>query len=701
MSGASPAARAALARGDAATALAHVLAVPAHARDDELCVLGANAAIQCRDWAAAITLLRVLVERHPANAGLRERLAIAHNNRGSELRAMRHGEAAVAQFEAALRLAPGNPEAACNLAMLRLEHGEVDAARALIAAARAMRPDDGRLRLAQAEAELAGHRLDAARAALDGLAPAAIPPDERRRAARTLARVGLTANALAWVDADPDWGATGLDGLATSLHHESCVDAAREIWRRTGRRAAANSPEAVRAHLGECLALPPVYRDTADLEACRAAYAAGLERLADALPPAALRGRDLPLEALEWANFYLAYQGHDDRELQSRYGDWLAAAAAAIAPSFAEAPPRRIAKRPRVGFLSSFLRECTVGSYFGSWIGALRAAGMELTLIQLGPTRDAFTARLGAEADRLLEPDGSLLEIAAAVRGLDLDLLIHPELGMDGRTLALAALRLAPRQAMAWGHPVTSGLPTIDAYFTCAAMEPPDAALHYREPLLPLPGIGTRYRHPGPPPARTRRELGLPEDRHLVLVPQSAFKLHPDNDTVLATLLAERPAATAVLFGGGTPGAALRLRRRLTAAVRAAGGDPARQLLWLPLVDRRRYLEIATGCDLMLDSLHWSGGNTSIDALVCGLPVITSEGRFMRGRQSAALLRALDAAELIVPAPALATRAVELLDDAPRRRALGRRFQAAMPALLDDRAPLVTLAGQVRELLAT
>jgi predicted O-linked N-acetylglucosamine transferase (SPINDLY family) len=49
----------------------------------------------------------------------------------------------------------------------------------------------------------------------------------------------------------------------------------------------------------------------------------------------------------------------------------------------------------------------------------------------------------------------------------------------------------------------------------------------------------------------------------------------------------------------------------------------------------------------MLDTMHWSGGNTSLDALSSGLPIVTLEGRFMRGRQSAAMLRTVGVEELI------------------------------------------------------
>ena len=39
---------------------------------------------------------------------------------------------------------------------------------------------------------------------------------------------------------------------------------------------------------------------------------------------------------------------------------------------------------------------------------------------------------------------------------------------------------------MAWGHPETSGLPTIDYFLTSALMEPEDGDDHYTERLVRL-----------------------------------------------------------------------------------------------------------------------------------------------------------------------------------------------------------------------
>jgi hypothetical protein len=61
---------------------------------------------------------------------------------------------------------------------------------------------------------------------------------------------------------------------------------------------------------------------------------------------------------------------------------------------------------------------------------------------------------------------------------------------MDPATCALAALRLAPLQIAGWGHPVTTGLPTMDLFVSGELLEGQGAERHYREKLIRLPGTG-------------------------------------------------------------------------------------------------------------------------------------------------------------------------------------------------------------------
>ena len=85
----------------------------------------------------------------------------------------------------------------------------------------------------------------------------------------------------------------------------------------------------------------------------------------------------------------------------------------------------------------------------------------------------------------------------------------------------------------------------------------------------------------------------------------------------------------------------------------------------------------------MLDPAHWSGGNTALDAVHMGLPILTRRGTFMRGRQSAAMLDALGLGEHCVLGPSddnLVQRAGVLLDQPELRR----EWRRELPGKLAD-----------------
>jgi CRISPR-associated protein Csy1 len=170
------------------------------------------------------------------------------------------------------------------------------------------------------------------------------------------------------------------------------------------------------------------------------------------------------------------------------------------------------------------------------------------------------------------------------------------------------------------------------------------------------------------------------------------FKIHPDNDDLVARVLAQSPTAMLVLFGERHPAITDRFMRRLAAAFERRGLSVRERTRVLPRVGHDDYLRVNLACDLMLDTLHWSGGNTSLDAIACGLPVVTLPGRFMRGRQSAGMLRLVDLPELIAAGEDDYVRiAVGLAGDPERRESVRRTLRERADRIFEDRAPLAAL----------
>jgi len=494
---------------------------------------------------------------------------------------------------------------------------------------------------------------------------------------------------LGRVQAEHDIGAAAaaLQTLVQTDPGDAARQAANAVLDLTLRR----SPPSLRAQLEAACALPAVFDSREQILTWRSRYTEALARLDAEWQTTMLANSGAQLHALARSNFLLAYHGEDDLDLQCRFAALIERATAILQPEL-HAPPAWPGRSRRIGLISSFWRRCTVGSYFACWVDWLRQAGYRVHLYQLGPRRDDLTDRLAAGADVFHYVETSLEELAQHIRSERLDLLIYPELGMDARMIPLAALRLARRQVVAWGHPVTSGFTTIDGYLSCAEMEPDDAAAHYREPLYLLPGLGVEYLRPSiPPPV----DFDWPA-RPRVLVPQATFKLHPDGDTVMADIAARCPNVEFVLFEAEQPRWVEQFRHRLTRCF-AERGLPAPTLRILPLGSRERYLQVNQACDLMLDSLHWSGGNTALDALQCGLPIVTCPGRFMRGRQSLAMLRRLRLEPaLVADTPqAQAERAVSLLHDRAERQSLRSLIARGLDSLFDATAARERLLAHV------
>lgn len=649
----------------------------------------AHLAVARQAWAEARALIRQALALAPQQPEFHYALANILIDSGEPA-------AARAALEQAVRLRPTFYEAWNNLGLLLEDLGAPEAAEQAFAQALLARPAavGARLNLAR-RYRLIGRHDETLAVCEAGLQHA---PDEPSLLREKIAALILLSRCRE------------AEGLLTALGMaETCW---RDLWHRLAQRCAAtNATGAARkiyrtlaasrdadwlARLGAALTLPVLPASTAALDVARAEYRAGLGALLEAATPENLASvpAKARFAATERDNFFLAYHGQVDLDVQRQYGELLRRLLSTLQQDIGGMPGPAREGPPRIGFVSAFIRDCTVGHYFRSWIVGLAEAGFAVTVFSLDRRDDALTREIAAYGVPFVALNGDLEARARILAEAAPDALIYPEIGMHGATQALAALRLAPVQCAAWGHPIGSGLSSIDVCFSSALMEPDGAAAHYSETLLCLPGLGTAYRAPENPPPADRAALGLPPGP-LLFYPHSLFKTHPEDDALLAAVLRASPASSAILFASEYPEVTQAYRARLA----AAGIAPAR-LEFLPLMPRQRYLQVARCCQAMLDCRYWSGGNTSLDAFSVGLPVATRPGATMRSRQSAGMLRAMEIEELIAGTESgLLEITARLLDDTAWQAAVSGRIVERRGRLFDDPAPVRALVAALESLL--
>ena len=675
-------------------------------------------AYQRGNFAQAERLIAQALVWQPANAP-------ALSNLGNVLRALGRERDAIAAYRKALALQPEFPDALSNLAQAHQALGESSEALLAYRKAVALAPQAALLHffLGNALGALARHEeaVAAYRAALaiQGAFPEALSnlgnslaalgrPDEAAAAceqalslrpgfAAALVNLGVArkgqgrhdeaARALRQALAAEPNLASAHSSLGAVLADLGEVDEARAAFE----RAVALDPELAEARWAAAIAqMPAVFADVESPAERRAALAQSLEALERWLDAGRLARAAGAVGAMQ--PFYLAYREEDNRSLLERYGRLCARVMAEWARrENIELPARaKPGSMIRVGVVSDQFRHHSVwNAIVKGWFQKLDRKRFELHAFCLGADEDAETRFARDTAASFTSKVGGVREWIQAIARRKPDVLIYPEIGMEPDALRLAALRLAPVQAASWGHPETTGLPTIDYYLSADGLEPPDAQAYYTEKLVRLPHLGCYYQAAPLPGRADPPDLGVAADVPVLVCPGTPQKYAPEYDGLLTGIAKRLGRCRLVFFAPRAGKAGAKLRARLEAAFQREGlrlADYASFVSWL---DPAAFHALLKRASLFLDTAGFSGFNTAMQSVECGLPLVTLEGRFLRGRLASGILQRMGMQELITVSPAAYVELAEnIVRDKGYRGELQGRIGRQRGVLFEDEAPI-------------
>jgi protein O-GlcNAc transferase len=630
----------------------------------------------------------------------------AHNGLGKVLATQRKLDEAVACFQQALSARPNLVEAHVNLGVVRAAQGKFDEAVASFEQA---------LRLQPQHAE-AIHNLGAVLAKQGKLKEATLCCQHTLKLKPDYADAHYNLGVVLLIQGKPDDAIIHLQqairlkpdcaeahfNLGEALEEQGKLDEAMLSWQQalslkpdcaethtvlqtplgnaSQKDSPTTTPEAARRkatnrlRIIQATQLPPIYQSTEEIAYWRKRLTDNIQQLhADQI---ALDLTHDPAKPV----FYLAYQGQNDREIQRD-----------LARLYS--PPREVAGQPapvggggqgriHVGFFSCHLKRHTIGHLMRGLIANLSRKELSITVLSVGEQHDEIAEFIRQHADRYLELPQDLQGIREVVALLGLDVLFYTDIGMDPTSYSLAFSRLAPVQCVTWGHPSTTGIDTIDYFLSSELLETDEAAQHYTETLVRLKSLPIHYYRPAlPSPGKKREQFGLAEDCHLYGCPQSLFKLHPEFDEILGGILREDPLANIVLLQGRSRHWDERLLKRFGATI----PDVVERIRFVPPQSREDFLSLSSVADVLLDPIHFGGGNTSYEGFTFGIPIVTLPSPFLRGRITLALYKQMGVLDCVVSNSAEYIKtAVKLGTDADYRAAIRSKILAANEVLYEN-----------------
>lgn len=447
------------------------------------------------------------------------------------------------------------------------------------------------------------------------------------------------------------------------------------------------------------LLVPIIYESQDEISFYRQRYIRGLQSLIEETSLETAEERKNALAGIgRLTNFYLSYQAQNDRELQRQYGNLVHQIIAANYPQWVKQVsmhPIRENQKIRIGYVSAYLHSYSGTRWLTGWLRYCDHESFEIYCYYTGNEPDQITQQFQEHSDFFYHIPHDLEAACQQIIADELHILVFPEIGMNPQILLMGGLRLAPVQCVAWGHPVTTGLPTINYFLSSELMEAENAQEHYSERLIRLPNIGVSYPKPYIPPLiKTRSNYQLREDSVIYLCCQAPFKYLPQYDYILAEIAVRVPQAQFIFLRGEI------LKQRLSRAFAAVNLKSEDYCVFLTIPERLDYLMINLLSDVYLDTFTWSGGNTSLEAIACNLPVVTCPSEFMRGRHSDSFLKMLGVTDTIAQNEAEYIEiAVKLGLDPAWRRNITERIRESHDKLFDDKACVLGLEAFYKQIV--
>jgi len=356
----------------------------------------------------------------------------------------------------------------------------------------------------------------------------------------------------------------------------------------------------------------------------------------------------------------------------------------------------------RVGLMSSDLRDHPVGYFVQPLIDHYDRDRFELYAYswfarEADPVQTWMAGRIDGFRHRSPIADRDAAALIAEDR---LDVLFDLGGSTDMNKLAVMSWRPAPRQASWLGYPHSAGLGTIDRILVDPHLEPADPALLIEKPFR-VARTWVAFERPGfgedlPIVAQT------PEERAGYVTfgtMNNPMKYNPELIATWAEILTRLPWSRFVFV---RPEGAVKSFRDNIEAMFEAHGVARNRISYVPV--RGRHLPHYDRIDVALDTFPQTGGTTTCETLYMGVPVVSLAGEAFFERLSNSNLHNAGLGELVVTSrEAYVEKAVEIAGATAWRgelrrtmrerlrshplgdaRGFARDFEAAIVAWLDE-----------------
>lgn len=316
-----------------------------------------------------------------------------------------------------------------------------------------------------------------------------------------------------------------------------------------------------------------------------------------------------------------------------------------VAPSVGDAAASK--GRPRIGYISGDFRVHAIGFLTQGLFPSHDRTKFEVFGFYSGPAADSdpLFLKIGESFDHFFDISKADSQTAfELIRSCSIDLLIDLSGHTSYNRLDVLARKPAMHTATYLGFPGTCGLRNVDFLLADRFVIPEgDEVLYSERKIIFLsPCYQVNNGQQPPPRARSRVDLGLPQDKFVFCCFNGPQKINATRFNTWMEILGRCPESILWVYA---PTEISKKNLALEAEVRGVNSD---RIFFADHADHGAHLDRLTAADLFLDTFPYTAHTTASDSIWAGLPVLTRAGRSFHSRVCGSLLNSVGLNDLVV-----------------------------------------------------
>ena len=384
-------------------------------------------------------------------------------------------------------------------------------------------------------------------------------------------------------------------------------------------------------YLESLFLLPSIYLDSLDLNVFRTNFQKNLEKIRNLnLDKYNKKYNSLP----RVMTFFLSYNNENNLPILKNFTENIAKVYPELSLNLNLKYSTKSSKI-RIGFVSEFLTDHTIGKLFSNLILDLDPNKFDVIVFHSLNTKEGFIKKIIDLKIRTISLPLLFNDKIKILQAEHLDIIFYPDIGMSGDLYYLTFYRLAKFQINSLGHPETSGNKNIDFFISNQMSELAEAGDFYSEKLIKFNNFNIYCN--SLESSNEGVSFNFPKNKNIYFCPQTIFKLIPEFDEIIKNITKlDKKSVICFIKDPFNHQYKIFLQRLKNKGINLD------QILIIDRLSEKEFINLSAQADILLDPLYFGAGNSFIETFLNPCPLITHPSKFLRSRIAMGLYKQLN-----------------------------------------------------------